>query len=671
MNTKIPVFAIPVLNRGDLLERLVESLDFPIKRLLIINNGNDDTVRSAIHRIRNRAITSDIIEQVDVYEPGHNLGVAPSWNKVMQLYPSAPYWMICANDMFFHRKGDLEKMFMYAEANHSSQAMFYADGYSCFCMTQLGLQQVGKFDENIYPAYVEDSDHFYRVRLTGAVTNQFPDIEMTHGEGKQNGSCTIKSNKKYEIANTATQKSNFKYYIKKWGGLPNYEIYRTPFNNPNKAADFWELDTERRRFHDLIWNRETSDASLPDGQASLLGMAIPPKKKKSMLIVGEYKINTGFSQVVTNLVKQLEKEYYITVLDDYKMFRSVDGMVMVYGKQDEKDDGAIRQLLLIYKSFDKLFFVNDIWNINIMLKAIKDHCYKIDCSINELPQISVYFPVDADQHNPQWFKNFDIVTHGVTYTQYAKRVVTEANPRIGPVMKIMPHGFDPHTFHRLPESKTMLRQIFFGTAKYNESFIFLNANRNQTRKKQDISIDAFKMFLDATGPTDAKLYFHCGIVDRFIDIHEGCRRAGIMDHVILLHGQANIQNISKETMNMVYNISDVGINSSIGEGWGLTNTEAAALGIPQIVPKHSACEELFEGCGPLVACTHKETIADFMTVGQVPNAIDMAAAMMKLYEDKKYYQECAAKCKAKFGDPSFHWSAVAKRWVNEVFEFSV
>ena len=36
----IPAMIVPVLNRPDLLERLLASIDYPVADLLVIDNGN-------------------------------------------------------------------------------------------------------------------------------------------------------------------------------------------------------------------------------------------------------------------------------------------------------------------------------------------------------------------------------------------------------------------------------------------------------------------------------------------------------------------------------------------------------------------------------------------------------------------------------------------------------
>jgi hypothetical protein len=37
----LPLLSIPVLNRYDLLERMLDSIDYPIDEILIINNGKE------------------------------------------------------------------------------------------------------------------------------------------------------------------------------------------------------------------------------------------------------------------------------------------------------------------------------------------------------------------------------------------------------------------------------------------------------------------------------------------------------------------------------------------------------------------------------------------------------------------------------------------------------
>lgn len=246
----IPVFAVPILNRGDLLLRLVKSIDYPIEKFCVVNNGQDESVLSALASIE--SLNSNIKKLV-VYTPDKNLGCSASWNKIMADNPSAPYWFVCANDMMFAKAGDLKIYNDFVVENHKTHSMIYADGYSCFCMTKQGLEVIGTFDENYYPAYMEDADHFYRARLIGATTAALPHIKPIHGEPPYHGSSTIFSNENYRKANHATHINNAHYYFQKWGGGGGQEKFKTPFNRPDLSIKDWFLDEKFRKNQEALW----------------------------------------------------------------------------------------------------------------------------------------------------------------------------------------------------------------------------------------------------------------------------------------------------------------------------------------------------------------------------------------------------------------------------------
>ena len=74
---------IPVLNRGDLLSRLLASIDVPAEVLVIVNRIGpvDPSVESALAALLAeppRAV------RVDVHRIAGNLGVSGSWNRIIE-----------------------------------------------------------------------------------------------------------------------------------------------------------------------------------------------------------------------------------------------------------------------------------------------------------------------------------------------------------------------------------------------------------------------------------------------------------------------------------------------------------------------------------------------------------------------------------------------------------
>ncbi len=163
-----------------------------------------------------------------------------------------------------------------------------------------------------------------------------------------------------------------------------------------------------------------------------------------------------------------------------------------------------------------------------------------------------------------------------------------------PPMRIIPHGVDTQVFRPLfpltgnivEARKAARHQPYAQQRRAHDAFIVLNANRNQPRKRIDITIAGFAKFA-ADKPDDVMLYLHMGMTDIGWDIRELARRHGIMDRLIITHEGDNIPGSSPEQLNRIYNTCDVGINTSEAESWGLTAFEHAATGAAQIVPGHT------------------------------------------------------------------------------------
>ena len=249
----IPILGIPVLNRGDLLVRLIDSIDHPVQHLVIIDNsqGLDKSVRQAIDFIHELIQDKKIpIEMMSVEHPAINWGCAGSWNRIMT-YPTDLYWFIVGSDIMF-KPGSLDKIVAFINEHQDDHAMIYPGSYNAFAITPLAKELVGTFDENFYPAYLEDCDHNYRLKLVGAKLIDMPDIDIVHGEAPSWGSSTIYSDPELAKKNGITHTNNYEYYGRKWGGPNEGEVYKHPFNDPNWDVKKWVLEPKHRK-KNSIW----------------------------------------------------------------------------------------------------------------------------------------------------------------------------------------------------------------------------------------------------------------------------------------------------------------------------------------------------------------------------------------------------------------------------------
>jgi glycosyltransferase involved in cell wall biosynthesis len=63
------------------------------------------------------------------------------------------------------------------------------------------------------------------------------------------------------------------------------------------------------------------------------------------------------------------------------------------------------------------------------------------------------------------------------------------------------------------------------------------------------------------------------------------------NHIFIMNHSTG--NVSDDTINTLYNACDIGINTCVGEGFGLCNMEHAGLGKPQIVSAVGALNDIF------------------------------------------------------------------------------
>lgn len=157
-----------------------------------------------------------------------NLGVAPGWNKLCKLaFDRGCDAIVIANDDII-----LDPPTLPSTVLSLQHADFVAcpgqNMFSFFGITRKLYEAVGEFDENFWPAYYEDNDYDYRMKLAGFSRYTLAESGFFH-----QGSATLKNYTEEQMnAHHHNFGKNRTYYASKWGGLPHYEAFQTPFNIP-------------------------------------------------------------------------------------------------------------------------------------------------------------------------------------------------------------------------------------------------------------------------------------------------------------------------------------------------------------------------------------------------------------------------------------------------------
>jgi GT2 family glycosyltransferase len=191
----LPNLIVPVLNRYDLLKKMVYSIDYPVRDVIVIDNGG--------------ACSDRLLKKHPFIERGHimrmpsNLGVAASWNLGIKMLPHDNRWFFASNDMAY-LPGALEKLSKARTDEITLSDMF--PFWHTFCVGEEAVRRVGLFDEALYPAYFEDNDYQRRAEHQNVKVRSI-NIPTTH----QNSS-TINSDHNLMGKNHQTFHRNSLYY---------------------------------------------------------------------------------------------------------------------------------------------------------------------------------------------------------------------------------------------------------------------------------------------------------------------------------------------------------------------------------------------------------------------------------------------------------------------------
>lgn len=313
-----------------------------------------------------------------------------------------------------------------------------------------------------------------------------------------------------------------------------------------------------------------------------------------------------------------------------------------------------------------VFILHDIWMFEYYLRILGPYRDRV--------RIVPYIPLDGKITNASAAQPLKDADRVVVYTEFARGQFVQAFEGLGgdfPAVEVIPHGIDREHFFPFPEllekgfdacGRTSAKlQVFPEISDPAGSFVVLNASRPDRRKRLDLTIAGFARFA-ANKPANVKLCLHHAILPLpvYEQLQSWIRQFGIEDRVYLNPLGAGVRDDGD--LNLLYNACDVGINTSMGEGWGLVNMEHGGTGAAQIVPEHTACAELWRGRGELIPVA-KSYIPEFsvLEMGEV-SSDGVAEALDNLYRDQNRRRNLAQAAYDAARNPAYCWDAIASEF---------
>ena len=295
----------------------------------------------------------------------------------------------------------------------------------------------------------------------------------------------------------------------------------------------------------------------------------------------------------------------------------VDG----YGTQD-----SVRSVLRTEKP-DMLWFMTDprffpwLWEIEDEIRSLVPMVY-----------YHVWDNYPYPDFNKVWYDSCD---HVACISKLTHDIVQTLSPDVD--SSYLPHSVNTEYFKPLDlEERAQLRETM-GLDK--DKFIVFWNNRNARRKQSGTLIFWFKDFLDKIGHENAMLIMHTDPKDP-----NGPNLLATIEKLNLTDGQVQFstQKIDFAQLGALYNCSDLTVNISDAEGFGLSTLESLSCGTPIIVNMTGGLQEQVtdgkEWFGVGLSPSSKSVIGSqdipYIYEDRINNE-DFVKALLKMYEFTK------------------------------------
>ena len=404
---------------------------------------------------------------------------------------------------------------------------------------------------------------------------------------------------------------------------------------------------------------------------------------KRILILADFASATGFANVAQNIVKELLKDQTVTYQIDvvginyhglpnewqniYPRVR-VFPATLISGGDLFGRSGYLS--LLSSGAYDYTWILQDTFNIEPIAQKIREIRNDLIANGKKSFKYIYYFPIDA-KPKENWIR--DVVSLAdvpVVYTQYGYKECLEIDPELVNRLKVIPHGTDISVFHPIEdkEAVTKFRHDYF-MGRTDNKFLVINVNRNQPRKDIARTLQIFKLFKQQC--PDSVLYLHMKHNDVAYDLNEVARQYQLIpDEDYIVPKDFNEHDgVSFEMMNYIYNSADAVMTTTLGEGWGLSITEAMATKTPIIAPDNTSITEILaDGRGILVPSG--KSITDWIILSgdneRVRPLVSVADFVDKLVKLKQNYKSDdvnnAVEKAYKYITEELNWDKVGQQW---------
>ena len=280
-------------------------------------------------------------------------------------------------------------------------------------------------------------------------------------------------------------------------------------------------------------------------------------------------------------------------------------------------------------------------------------------------------------HTPVWMSNFGAQVWDDFCSEYNSEGKAPLQTRDAALdcradqeNAVIYHGVDLEVFKPISNEQKELKKVQLGI---DFDTLFLSVGRNTNRKQIPRLLEAFRKMLDKhPDPSSVGMMLHVGDPTDTMgmggwNLELLVQHLGLHENVAFTDNSDNpLFGLTREEMARLYQLSDVHILSTGGEGFGIPTAEAMACGIPVILPDNSTGPELIGEFGEvvrgiLVPCSTHITGPKWAVNLGLIDIDELADAMLKLSLDPDLRKRMG-EAGREFAEEHFNWETITDQF---------
>jgi GT2 family glycosyltransferase len=208
----IPVLGFAVYSQFDKADRLLASIDYPVRHLVIVDNSGLGTWEPK---------KPDLVEFFFVLRMPYGLGLVGAWNLIIKSTPYAPYWVLVNDDAWFEA-GCLETIAREVDTEALNFVEIIPE-WSCLVFGEGAIAKAGLYDERFYPLYFDDNDLHRRMINAGVKENRIQ-AKIHHENSSSLSGKSNENNRSYAA---------------------NQRLFNKKVNEEDFSPGYWDLTIRR------------------------------------------------------------------------------------------------------------------------------------------------------------------------------------------------------------------------------------------------------------------------------------------------------------------------------------------------------------------------------------------------------------------------------------------